>query len=72
MKIFAETVIDNGHKNIFCYDEKNGELRAVVSVDEHNKEVTYVDSVKTTGVDTSVLKLPKDAIDITDLDISMD
>ena len=32
----------------------------------------YVDLVKTTGVDTSVLKLSKDAIDITDLDISMD
>ena len=32
----------------------------------------YVDSVKTTGVNTSVLKLPKDAIDITDLNISMD
>ena len=32
----------------------------------------YVDSVKTTGVDTSVLKLPKGAIDITDLHISMD
>lgn len=69
---YAEIVIDDGDKNIYCYDEKNGVLRAVVSVDEHNKEVTYVDSVKTTGVDTSVLKLPKDAIDITDLHISMD
>lgn len=68
MKIFAETVIDNGHKNIFCYDEKNGELRAIVSVEE----VMYVDSLKTTGVDTNVLKLPKDAYDITGLDISMD
>ena len=68
MKIFAETVIDNGHKNIFCYDEKNGELRAIVSVEE----VMYVDSLKTTGVDTSVLKLPKGAIDITDFHISMD
>ena len=67
---YAEIVTDNGDKNIFCYDEKNGVLRAVVSVDkldEDNKEVMYVDSVKTTGVDTSVLKLPKDAIDITDL-----
>lgn len=75
MKIFAETVIDNGDKNIYCYDEKNGVLRAVVSVDKHdenNKEVMYVNSVKTTGVDTSVLKLPKGAIDITDFHISMD
>ena len=72
---YAEIVIDDGDKNIYCYDEKNGVLRAVVSVDKHdenNKEVTYVDLVKTTGVDTSVLKLPKDAIDITDLNISMD
>lgn len=68
MKIFAEIVNDNGDKSIFCYDEKNGELRAIVSVEE----VMYVDLVKTTGVDTSVLKLSKDAIDITDLDISMD
>lgn len=73
MKIFAEIVTDNGHKSIiFCYDEKNGELRAIVPVDEHNKEVIYVDSVRTTGVDTSVLKLPKDAYDITGLDILMD
>ena len=63
---YAEIVNDNGDKNIFCYDEKNGELRAIVPVDEH-KEVMYVDSVRTTGVNTSVLKLPKDAIDITDL-----
>ena len=63
---YAEIVTDNGHKSvIFCYDEKNGELRAIVPVDED--EVLYVDSVRTTGVDTSVLKLPKDAIDITDL-----
>ena len=75
MKIFAETVIDNGDKNIYCFDEKNGVLRPVGSVDKHdenNKEVMYVDSVRTTGVDTSVLKLPKDAVDITDLHISMD
>ena len=69
---YAEIVNDDGDKSIFCYDEKNGVLRAIVSVDEHDKEVMYVDSVKTTGVDTSVLKLPKDAIDITDLNISMD
>lgn len=68
---YAEIVTDNGHKSvIFCYDEKNGKLRAIVPVDED--EVLYVDSVRTTGVDTSVLKLPKDAIDITDLHISMD
>lgn len=69
---YAEIVNDDGDKSIFCYDEKNGVLRAIVSVDEHDKEVMYVDSVKTTGVDTSVLKLPKDAIDITNLNISMD
>lgn len=67
---YAEIVIENGNKSTFCYDEKNGELRAIVPADED--EVMYVDSVRTTGVNTSVLKLPKDAYDITGLDILMD
>ena len=62
---YAEVIKDNRDDQIYCYDEKNGVLRAIVSGDEYDKEVMYVDSVKTTGVDTSVLKLPKDAIDIT-------